>query len=69
MLLPQRRWLSTAWTLDSARWVWMPTPYSRASAAQPSRNSSVAWFGMVGATADAHPPLGRCRASGGSPAR
>ena len=50
MLLPQRRWLSTACTLDSARWVWMPTPYSRASAAQPSRNSSVAWFGIVGAT-------------------
>ena len=51
MLLPQRRRLSTTWTLDSARWVWMPTPYSRDRAAQPSSSSSVAWFGMVGATA------------------
>ena len=58
MDLPQRRWLSTACTLDSARWVWMPTPYSRASAAQPSRNSSVAWFGIVGATPMRTRPLG-----------
>src|SRR6266545_3594735 len=60
MLLPQRRWLSTVCTLDSARCVWMPTPYSRASPAHPSRNSSVAWFGMVGAAMPAADgPLGQ----------
>ena len=31
--------LSITWTLDSARCVWMPTPCSRASRTQPSRNS------------------------------
>jgi len=51
IVVPQRRRLSMTCTLDSARCVCTPTPYSRARRAQPSRNSSVAWLGMVGATA------------------